>query len=73
MGVMLTGSEPSSLGYDYVRDFLLSDPTWQWQDMNYSIIECADQRDPGDLNATKLQYHGIPRSWREVVTIPWIL
>jgi feruloyl esterase len=69
--VMLTGSVPNSLGYDYIRDFLLSDPTWQWQDMNYSIVEWADQRDPGDLNATNynitafydrggklLQYHG---------------
>lgn len=68
---LLGDSVPNSLGYDYVRDFLLSDPTWQWQNMNYSIVEMADQKDPGNLNATDydltafhasggklLQYHG---------------
>ncbi len=69
--LMLTGSAPSPLGYDYVRYFLLSNPAWRWQDMSSSIVEWADQRDPGDLNATDynitafharggklLQYHG---------------
>lgn len=69
--VLLGGSAPNSLGTEYVQDFLLNDPTWPYQDFNYSIIELADRLDPGNATANNfdlspfkarggkmLMYHG---------------
>jgi len=70
--VLLTGDAPSSIGVQYVQDMVLNDPTWQWQDFDYSIVELADKLDPGNATANDfdlepfrarggklLTYHGL--------------
>ncbi|MCJ1259036.1 hypothetical protein MMC24_006871 [Lignoscripta atroalba] len=70
--ILLGGSVPNALGTQYVQYFLLNDTTWMWQDFDYSIVQLADQIDPGDSNADDfnltafqahggklLQYHGL--------------
>ncbi|KAJ9627327.1 hypothetical protein H2203_003789 [Taxawa tesnikishii (nom. ined.)] len=49
--VLLGGNAPATLGTQYVQYFLLNDPSWQWQDFDYSIIEQADAQDPGNATA----------------------
>lgn len=50
-GVLLGGSEPSPLGQDYIKYFLLDDPNWKWQSYNDSIVWIAEAADPGDATA----------------------
>lgn len=63
---------PASLGTQYEQYFLLDDPTWNWEDFDYSIIQQADQQDPGNATANDfdlspfhalggklIQYHGL--------------
>jgi len=55
-----------------VQDFVLNDPTWNYYDFNYTIVELADQLQPGNATANDydlspfqqrggklLQYHGL--------------
>ncbi|KAK1753615.1 tannase and feruloyl esterase [Echria macrotheca] len=49
--VMMTGSAPIPLGQDYVRYFLLGDPSWNWTRFNDSIMTLAADQDPGHLTA----------------------
>jgi feruloyl esterase len=68
---LLGGNQPSGLGTDYVRYFLLDDPEWDFKDYDYRIVELADQIQPGNAtvgfdissfqaNGGKLlQYHGM--------------
>ncbi len=63
--------EPSPLGEDYIRYFLLNNASWQWEDYNDNLVWKADAQDPGNLtpgydlstfksNGGKLlMYHGI--------------
>lgn len=70
--VLLGGNAPNSLGTEYVQYFVLNNPDWPWQDFDYSIVQLADQLDPGNANADDfdlepfqkrggklLQYHGL--------------
>lgn len=52
--VLLGGSAPNALGTQYVQDFLLNDPTWDYNDFDYSIVQLADKIQPG--NATAYDY-----------------
>ncbi len=72
--VLLSGAtnSPNPLGTEYVQDFLLNDPSWPWQNFDYSIVQLADQLNPGNATADDfnlapfhanggklLQYHGL--------------
>ncbi|TKA22309.1 hypothetical protein B0A50_08034 [Salinomyces thailandicus] len=52
--VLLGSDKPNPLGTEYVQDFLLNDPDWNYNDFNYSIVELADKLQPG--NATAYDY-----------------
>lgn len=69
--VLLDPVAPNSLGTEYVQYFLLNNPDWDYNDFDYSIVELADQLDPGNATANDfnlspfhahggklLQYHG---------------
>ena len=55
---LLGSSTPSSFGYEYVQMMLLNDTNWSFWDYNYSIVELADQIQPG--NATAYDYNMQP-------------
>ncbi|KXS95140.1 hypothetical protein AC578_5115 [Pseudocercospora eumusae] len=71
--VLLGDEAPNHLGSQYVQDFLLNDPTWNIYDFNLSIVELADEIQPGNASATAfgalneykakggkiLHYHGL--------------
>ena len=48
---LLGQNEPSPLGLDFVRYFILNDPNWNYTSFDYSIIEKADRLRPGNANA----------------------
>lgn len=50
---LLGQPEPSSYGTDYVRDFLLNDPTWPFESFNDNIVSLADRLAPGNASATE--------------------
>ena len=67
-----SNSTPNALGIAYVQNFLLNDPTWSWEDYDYSIVQLADTLDPGNATADDfdlspfqarggklIQYHGL--------------
>ncbi|KAK3111690.1 hypothetical protein LTR53_012801 [Teratosphaeriaceae sp. CCFEE 6253] len=69
---LLSAAEPSSYGVEYVQDMVLNDPTWNFWDFNYTVVELADKVQPGNASATDfdlspfharggklLQYHGL--------------
>lgn len=47
----LGGPKPSRLGIDYPRYFLDLGPEWDWHEYDYSLVELADKKDPGDATA----------------------
>ncbi|PSR80628.1 putative ferulic acid Esterase/Feruloyl esterase [Coniella lustricola] len=62
---------PSLYGTQYVQYMVVNDPTWDFNDFDYSIIQQADEENPGNASATQfdlsafharggklLQYHG---------------
>ncbi|KAM0714913.1 hypothetical protein Q7P37_009378 [Cladosporium fusiforme] len=51
-GFLLGSDEPSSYGTDYVRDFVLNDPNWDYESFNGSIVALADELAPGNASAT---------------------
>lgn len=48
---LLSGSEPASLGLQYVQNILLNDPDWPWQSYSDDIVALADKEDPGNITA----------------------
>jgi len=63
---------PSLYGTSYVSNYVLDDPSWDWKTYNYSVVQIADSRNPGDTNAVDfdispfyarggklLHYHGL--------------
>ncbi|KAL6405886.1 putative feruloyl esterase b protein [Ilyonectria robusta] len=50
-GVSISGSEPASLGLQYIQYMLLDNPSWPWEKYNDSIVALADKKDPGDCTA----------------------
>ncbi|EXK27035.1 hypothetical protein FOMG_16473 [Fusarium oxysporum f. sp. melonis 26406] len=71
--VLLSGSEPASLGLQYIQNVLLNDPDWPWQNYTDSLVSLADKKDPGNITADDfkamsrylkkggkvLMYHGV--------------
>lgn len=51
---LLGGTEPSSYGTQYIQMMVLNDPNWNFTQYDYSIVQLADQRQPG--NATAYDY-----------------
>lgn len=49
--VLMGSEEPSGLGSDYVRYFMLNDPAWNYTDFDYNIVQLADQIQPGNATA----------------------
>jgi hypothetical protein len=49
--LLLNGTHPSPYGLEYVRNFLLDDPSWDWRTFDESIVDLADAADPGDATA----------------------
>lgn len=49
--VLLGAPEPASLGYEYPQYFLDLGARWNWTDFDYSVVQLADAKDPGDANA----------------------
>nr|POF26160.1 putative feruloyl esterase b [Quercus suber] len=49
--VLLGGDEPSALGTDYVRNFVVNDTTWDFRTYNDSIVTLAAQLNPGSADA----------------------
>lgn len=45
------GGKPHPLGYEYIRYWLLNDPTWDFKAFNSSLVELADRLDPGNATA----------------------
>ncbi|KAH7019641.1 feruloyl esteras-like protein B [Ilyonectria destructans] len=50
-GVLISGSEPASLGLQYIQYMLLDDPSWPWQNYTDSLVALADHLDPGACTA----------------------
>jgi len=70
--VLLSAAGPATLGTEYEQYFILDDPTWSWEDFDYSIIQQAEANDPGNATADDfdlspfharggklIQYHGL--------------
>ncbi|WPH00113.1 Hypothetical protein R9X50_00293600 [Acrodontium crateriforme] len=64
--------QPSKLGTEYVKYFLLDDPDWDFYDYGHEIVEMADKLQPGNATVVNfdfspfqkkggklLQYHGM--------------
>ncbi|KAL1876760.1 hypothetical protein Plec18167_005168 [Paecilomyces lecythidis] len=49
--VLISGSEPASLGLQYIQNMLLDDPDWPWQNYTDSLVSFADEKDPGNITA----------------------
>ncbi|KAI1840423.1 hypothetical protein JX265_007153 [Neoarthrinium moseri] len=49
--VLLSGSTPNPLGYEYIQDFLLNDPNWPFESYDDSLVALADKLDPGSCTA----------------------
>jgi len=71
VGITDTGV-PSPLGTTYIENFVVNDTNWDFHTFDYSLVQYAEQLDPGnataddfDLSAFKarggklLQYHGL--------------
>ncbi|KAI7457886.1 hypothetical protein D0860_06641 [Hortaea werneckii] len=61
--VLLGLGEPAPLGTEFVRYFLLNDPTWNYTDFSYDTVELADELDPGnatadDFDLSPFYHHG---------------
>lgn len=50
--VLLGTPMPNPLGYEYPQDFLDLGPDWNYTNFDYSIVQLADQTDPGNCSAT---------------------
>ncbi|RDW63653.1 hypothetical protein BP6252_11198 [Coleophoma cylindrospora] len=63
---------PSLYGTQYVANYVLDDPNWDWTTYNYSVVQIADALNPGGTNAVNfdispfharggklLHYHGL--------------
>ncbi|KAL3417378.1 tannase and feruloyl esterase [Phlyctema vagabunda] len=64
--------QPVTLGTDFVRYFLLNDTNWNWENFDYSIVQKAEEVNPGNATADNfdlgpyqsrggkvIQYHGL--------------
>ena len=49
--VLLGSSAPSTLGTDYIKYFLLNNPSWDWRTFNTHLFDVADNIDPGNATA----------------------
>lgn len=49
--VLLGQQTPNALGTGYVQNFLLNDPSWDWRNFDYAIVQLADQINPGNATA----------------------
>jgi feruloyl esterase len=74
--VLVGQNQPSGLGIDFVRYFLLNDPNWEYKNFDYSIVQLTDRLRPGDANADNfnlrpffskggkiIHYHGLADAW----------
>ncbi|EHK50336.1 hypothetical protein TRIATDRAFT_289105 [Trichoderma atroviride IMI 206040] len=50
----LNGTAPHAFGVEYVQDFLLNDPNWDWRTFNESLVTYAEQNDPGNPTADQV-------------------
>ncbi|KAH8123743.1 feruloyl esterase [Trichoderma asperellum] len=50
----LNGTAPQAFGVEYVQDFLLNDPNWDWTTFNDSLVTYAEQHDPGNPTADQI-------------------
>lgn len=50
---VLSQVETSPFGIGYIRDFVYSNESWQWQDYNDNVIADAVRTDPGNATAAK--------------------
>jgi len=48
---LVGGNSPSTLGTEYIQDFLGYGPNWPWQDFDYSYVVQADAVNPGNATA----------------------
>lgn len=51
-GFLIGQPQPSTYGTDYVADFVLSNPDWDYTTFNASVLALADQTRPGNASAT---------------------
>jgi hypothetical protein len=65
--ITLGGTEPSPLGADYIRYFLLNDPNWPWQAYNDSLVGLADTVDPGKCDADNYDMTPFRRSGGKII------
>ncbi len=55
--ILLGADAPSPFGVQYVQDFLLNDPTWNWTTYSDSLVRLAEQLDPGQATAAEFDIH----------------
>lgn len=53
--VLFGGTAPNSLGDEYIQDFLLNDPSWDWPAYTDDLLWKADAVDPGNCTADHYQ------------------
>lgn len=54
--VLVEGSEPNPLGSAYVQDFLDFGPSWNYTQVNPSVVTLADKMNPGNATVTNFDF-----------------
>ncbi len=55
--ILLGADVPSPFGVQYIQDFLLNDPNWDWKTYSDNLTHLAEKLDPGQATAAQYNIH----------------